>query len=323
MEISFFILFFFLCTIKRLKRGRNPSHKASAQEVKELYSQLQKMCNSLKMALSLSSFLFVSIFAEVDECKESRCAVQGPSIRFPFWLKDHQPDHCGYPGFKLSCSEKNQTMLHLSHSVKLLVRKIDYKSQEILVHDQDDCRLTQFLILNLSSSPFHFLQENQVDYSLFNCSSTKTDSEFQPVPCLSVPAYPVYAVTSWHLIRYLNLSSCLKIHISLPYQTLEPENLFTMNWVKPMCKSCETEGKKCRLKKSSSEEPHTECIKGTIFCQYPTFFHLLSNFLLKQSVFHVFVIGHTGQRNVIKRILAGNFFYCYVWLLENLSGIKK
>ena len=323
MEISFFILFFFLCTIKRLKRGRNPSHKASAQEVKELYSQLQKMCNSLKMALSLSSFFFASIFAEVDECKESRCAVQGPSIRFPFWLKDHQPDHCGYPGFKLSCSEKNQTMLHLSHSVKLLVRKIDYKSQEILVHDQDDCRLTQFLILNLSSSPFHFLQENQVDYSLFNCSSTKTDSEFQPVPCLSVPAYPVYAVTSWALIRYLNLSSCLKIHISLPYQTLEPENLFTMNWVKPMCKSCETEGKKCRLKKSSSEEPHTECIKGNIFCQYPAFFHLLSNFLLKQSVFHVFVIGHTGQRNVIKRILAGNFFYCYVWLLENLSSIKK
>ncbi|KAL6321097.1 hypothetical protein AAG906_012869 [Vitis piasezkii] len=188
-------------------------------------------------------------------------------------------------------------MLHLSHSVKLLVRKIDYKSQEILVHDQDDCRLTQFLILNLSSSPFHFLQENQVDYSLFNCSSTKTDSEFQPVPCLSVPAYPVYAVTSWHLIRYLNLSSCLKIHISLPYQTLEPENLFTMNWVKPMCKSCETEGKKCRLRKSSSEEPHTECIKGASKTPMVTGVTLGSIFLM----LGVITLYHKYSSNKLER----------------------
>ncbi|RVW87547.1 Rust resistance kinase Lr10 [Vitis vinifera] len=48
-----------------------------------------------------------------DECMASnRCGDQGPLIQFPFRLKD-QPCHCGYPGFELSCTENNQTMLEL------------------------------------------------------------------------------------------------------------------------------------------------------------------------------------------------------------------
>ncbi|GMP67733.1 hypothetical protein CsSME_00027616 [Camellia sinensis var. sinensis] len=35
-----------------------------------------------------------------DECTVTqRFGEYGPDIRFPFWLKDHQPNHCGYPGF--------------------------------------------------------------------------------------------------------------------------------------------------------------------------------------------------------------------------------
>ncbi|GMP67740.1 hypothetical protein CsSME_00027622 [Camellia sinensis var. sinensis] len=31
-----------------------------------------------------------------DECTVTqRCGEYGPDIRFPFWLKDHQPNHCG------------------------------------------------------------------------------------------------------------------------------------------------------------------------------------------------------------------------------------
>lgn len=40
------------------------------------------------------------------------CSHQGLFVQFPFWLKD-QPYHCGYPGFELSCTQNNQTMLEL------------------------------------------------------------------------------------------------------------------------------------------------------------------------------------------------------------------
>ncbi|XP_010645761.1 rust resistance kinase Lr10 [Vitis vinifera] len=222
------------------------------------------MCTSLKLVLSLSCFLFVGIFAEVDECKVSRCSPNGPAIRFPFWLRDHQPAHCGFPGFELSCTEKHQTMLNLSHSVKLLVKKINYKSQEIQVHDTDDCRLTQFSNLSLHVSPFQLQEESQGHFSLLNCTSTKTaySDYFYPVPCLSAPAYQVYAVYSSYSIDF-ELSSCRKIHnVSLPDHILMQDNIFPLNWDKPMCKSCEAEGGKCRWKKSNSKEPETQCVKG-------------------------------------------------------------
>ncbi|KAJ9679782.1 hypothetical protein PVL29_021635 [Vitis rotundifolia] len=40
------------------------------------------------------------------------------------------------------------------------------------------------------------------------------------------------------------------------------DNIFPLNWDKPMCKSCEADGGKCRLKKSNRKEPETQCVKG-------------------------------------------------------------
>lgn len=103
-----------------------------------------------------------------QECIPTRCYNHhgGPAIRFPFRLKDHHPDHCGYPGFDLACSE-NTTMLELPFSssssagvVKLAVRKIDYKSQLIHTYDPHGCFPRQLRILFLfpylstTSSPF-------------------------------------------------------------------------------------------------------------------------------------------------------------------------
>ena len=195
------------------------------KEVQVRYlSQTLKMCSSLKLVLSLSCFLFVSIFAEVDECKASRCSHDGPAIRFPLWLRDHQPARCGFPGFELYCTEKNQTMLHLSNSVmELLVKKINYKSQVIQVHDTDDCRLTQFSNISSFLRPFHLQEESQGNFSLLNCTSTETaySDHSKLVPCLSVSAYQVYAFDSSDHIHQLDLPSCRKIrNVSLPYEIL-------------------------------------------------------------------------------------------------------
>ncbi|GLT57769.1 hypothetical protein SLA2020_307180 [Shorea laevis] len=56
-------------------------------------------------------FLFVAFIIDLGEAQnvcadESRCGGHGPAIRFPFRLNS-QPDHCGYPGFNLSCIDTN------------------------------------------------------------------------------------------------------------------------------------------------------------------------------------------------------------------------
>ncbi|WKA06481.1 hypothetical protein VitviT2T_024378 [Vitis vinifera] len=88
------------------------------------------MSNCLKMAISFCSF-----------------------IRFPFQLKD-QPYRCGYPGFEISCIEKKLTILELP-SVSLSVKKINYNSQEIIVHEPDFCLQKQLQNLTVCISlPF-------------------------------------------------------------------------------------------------------------------------------------------------------------------------
>ncbi|KAJ9178392.1 hypothetical protein P3X46_010279 [Hevea brasiliensis] len=66
-----------------------------------------------------------------NDCNTSSCANFGPPVRFPFQIRGKHPNHCGYsqPGFYLSCSEKNETVLELPNSWKLFVHEIDYKSQ--------------------------------------------------------------------------------------------------------------------------------------------------------------------------------------------------
>ncbi|KAJ9679802.1 hypothetical protein PVL29_021651 [Vitis rotundifolia] len=220
------------------------------------------------MAISLFFFfLFMRLFAEInggsqDECKMSRCSHKGPVIRFPFWLKDH-PDSCGCPGFELSCSEKKQTMLELPYSVKLSVEKINYTSQEIFVRFPDYCLQRQILNLNLSASPFQFPDKYSIyDFTFFNCSESKSElNAFSSVPCSFLSSNPVYVTPSICLLSEVNLTSCRKIfNATVPQYIFYREYDFSMNWLNPMCGSCEADGKKCQRKKNNSTEPEIECI---------------------------------------------------------------
>ena len=224
--------------------------------------------------LRLFLFLFLTLFVEMrggrDECMTSnRCGDQGPLIQFPFRLKD-QPRHCGYPGFNLSCTENNQTMLELPVSVKLLVKNITYKSREIIVQDPYNCLARQLRNLNLAASPFQFKFE-KFFFTFFNCSSHKTElPRFQFIPCLSIPGNPVYAVYSSRLVQYTDLSSCRRLYnASVPIDRgyIFDGSAFSLKW---------SHSKICRLKKSNSTE--TECIKGKgtlcILIPHSSSFHL-------------------------------------------------
>ena len=248
------------------------------------------MISGVSLRMMFFLFLFVTISLDVavsqDDCLvSSSCSHQGSLIRFPFRLKG-QPDRCGYPGFELSCTERNETILELPHSAKVLVKNISYESHEMMVQDPEKCLPRQLQNLSLAASPFNFKLSNQwealYDFTFFNCSSKKREMSYvDPIPCLSLPDYPVYAVMSTAGIRDVDLSSCQKMYniSAVPYPVSELSKGFSLNWSSEICRNCE-ESMKCRLK-SNSKEPETECIgepaTGTIS------FHILVEIVLERG----------------------------------------
>ncbi|VFQ70301.1 unnamed protein product [Cuscuta campestris] len=194
-----------------------------------------------------------------NECRETRCGRHGPAVKFPFWIKERQPAACGYPGFDLICASKT-LLLQLPNSVNLSVRAIDYASQSITVAPWG-CPATMFRKLNVSSSPFQFV-DGKDEYTLLNCT-VRTEEPPWPllIPCLSDPGggYQVFALYSLNGVGgifYDFLQSCTKMYdITVPESVLT--NPFKMNWSWPVCRFCEEEGKYCKLVQQKTNQ--TEC----------------------------------------------------------------
>ncbi|XP_028103987.1 putative RING-H2 finger protein ATL21A [Camellia sinensis] len=204
-----------------------------------------------------------------EDCKPTGCNSDRPKIRYPFRLKDdeqQQPEHCGYPGFDLSCDHPNHTMLELPFSVKVAVKEIDYISQLIHTYDPHGCfpRLLQNLSLYTTASPFQLATNYKYNFSFFSCSSTEPIS-YNPITCLSSdPNHKVYAFRSDYFMSDYPLLSCkkmsFKISSPIPYGIFyqRPYQL-TLNWFKPTCGICEAQSKYCRMKDNSSDH-ETECV---------------------------------------------------------------
>ena len=249
------------------------------------------MDNSLLLCIFLFFLLLLvnakEFGAELDECKETRCKYDGPTIRFPFWLKDHQPEHCRYPGFELSCTEDNDTMLELPRSVKLLVKHINYTKQEIDVYDPVGCLPRQIENLTLTASPFQFaFLCGPYNCTFFNCSSDKYP--YEGIPCLSSHGYKIVAVMSYADALAAPLS-CPRMNESkldslyfLIKNYHQPADL-SLNWSKPMCRNCEADGNYCIRKGNTLE---IQCLRN-----HTGMYMLLLNFF---DLFHWRPIRNIG-----------------------------
>ncbi|KAK7858267.1 putative ring-h2 finger protein atl21a, partial [Quercus suber] len=234
----------------------------------------------------------------------------GPAIRFPFRLKDRQPDqYCGYPGFDLYCNDKNDTVLELPTSVKAFVKHIDYKSQLINVTDSDNCFPRKIQGINLSSPPFQFydrkIDSYLSDFGLFNCTpETDTDSSYL-IPCLSSSRHPVYAFSSFAYVERVPILSCTKMysfHLTWNSPFLE------LTWSEPArCGRCERKGKKCRFQNNSTDLK-TECFdpykdKGIVFCPISTFIITTSSSRLKPTCIDLIKLSRSTKIVTIVSIL--------------------
>ncbi|WVZ72157.1 hypothetical protein U9M48_020664 [Paspalum notatum var. saurae] len=76
------------------------------------------------------------------------------SIRYPFWLRGHQPSYCGYPSFGIACDPTGASAPSLNDSY-LRVLDIHYGNRSVvafhtnLADDPTGCRATRF---NMSTS---------------------------------------------------------------------------------------------------------------------------------------------------------------------------
>ncbi|GLT61344.1 hypothetical protein SLA2020_340590 [Shorea laevis] len=229
-----------------------------------------------RMILLLFCFILIvrvpELLAARDECQPKKC--NHHTIRFPFRLKgQQQPENCSYPGFGLSCTEKNQTVLELSQHVKFFVKRIDYRAQRIHLYAPQGC-LARQLPNDLSASPFQEdnrytfgLKINPQGYIIFNCSGegqmTDRYEDFE-IPCLSIPGFQVLAVPSYY--GAVSLFNCTRTSLTISVTEAFKDMLHNrkkgvhLSWSKPNCNICEVEGRKCRLKKNGSiTEDETEC----------------------------------------------------------------
>lgn len=259
---------------------------------------------NLKIAICFFCVLYLaamhadSVAVSQNECAESRCSGHGPVIRFPFRHKESHPKHCGYTGFELSCTQNNQTVLELPVSVKLFVKKINYKSQTIHLSDPEKCLARHFRNLNLSVSPFQYMEDYPDSYFVFDCMSEPRGYEFIPLPpCLTASGQTLYAIAPVYLIKDVSLSliSCTKLYeISFMSQQVlrQKSDDLVLRWFTPNCSICEAQGSKCRLKSNNRTKlAETECYnrgskpnKGisffVYFCCFFFFFSLKRRFMI-------------------------------------------
>ncbi|OMP03594.1 hypothetical protein CCACVL1_02350 [Corchorus capsularis] len=198
-----------------------------------------------------------------ERCNPTRCKKGQPLVSYPFQLKGRQPDDCGAKGFDLSCDNKNQTVLELPTSVKLMVKRIDYVNQKIQVYDENNCVQNQVQNLNLSASPFLFMSDNYYysrlrNFTLFNCSADGglDDYSFNDnIPCLGGQGFYIQYV-GYDYNPFADLLNCRKTIdiLNVPEGILSvKDKKFYFNWSEPACGLlCEAHGQGCRPKTNSS-----------------------------------------------------------------------
>lgn len=158
----------------------------------------------ISILVILSSILLFQTYSShsANICQPSSCHANGPIVRFPFWLTDRQPAHCGYPNFNLYCNSHNQTIINLPNSGEFILLDIDYATQSVIITDPDSCLPKRILNFTLFGSPFH--GENTHEFAFLNCSLSWTNytlSSYMPLFCLSGQEYTVLAMNSQFTVR--------------------------------------------------------------------------------------------------------------------------
>lgn len=137
---------------------------------------------------------------------------------------------------------------------------------QVIYLDPEFCLPNRIVSVNMTNTPFrsHLWMQS---YTFYNCSLQK-DQSFNfsdanvPFPCLSNGNSSVIAVETDPWIRVHMPSSCkvmTTIDVPVGFNSDFGSQL-EMIWFTPFCRSCESEGKACRLKSDDNSDGQTICV---------------------------------------------------------------
>ncbi|CAL9237170.1 unnamed protein product [Arabidopsis halleri] len=201
-------------------------------------------------------FLFPLLHAShTNQCSSSSCGLDDVHVRFPFWLLSKQPEFCGHAGFNLQCTSSPKTALKLPNSGTFLVREIDYISQQIRLHDPENCLARKLLTFDISGSPFSALY--LASYTFLSCpNEVAKSSRFDSIPCLGNLTTSFLATTSLDLANSM-LPSCQIVKtLAIPvsrrvtarksrFSTDVNDKDLWLKWDSPSCSHCERDYLRC------------------------------------------------------------------------------
>ncbi|KAG8391941.1 hypothetical protein BUALT_Bualt01G0239300 [Buddleja alternifolia] len=211
--------------------------------------------------LKLIFFTFLIFQAiHANDCPSRYCGDNPFVIRFPFHLEEEQTNHCGYPGFDLSCvSEKVKVVINLPYSGDFWIRDINYLMQEIQLYDPNGCLPRRLLSLNLSSSPF--MASYSQNFTFISCPSEVVRSRLPAIDCLSNSTISVLATSSMNFARAMNMCSIIDT-LPVPASWPQDDNWLSshldgdlnLTWNVPDCEDCEARGGICGFENRTSDQ---------------------------------------------------------------------
>ncbi|KAB2614551.1 receptor-like protein kinase [Pyrus ussuriensis x Pyrus communis] len=203
--------------------------------------QQQQLILSWVRIFSLTLLTLLGATHNAYACEKSKCGDHGEAIHILF----RRGHHCS-PTSDCHANEADYGQEHRGVVVKFLIKRIDYKHQEVQVYQPFNCLLLKPLGVDninmpLPASQFYFQESMSSNVTLFHCP-VERDLDTK-VPCISGPGYTVYALDSSDTTTsYPLLESCTKM-----YDVLYSMGT-NLTWKKPNCTECEAVGKKCRIK---------------------------------------------------------------------------
>ncbi|KAL1191611.1 putative RING-H2 finger protein ATL21B [Cardamine amara subsp. amara] len=180
-----------------------------------------------------------------------RCGPLEVPIRFPF---------CDHASFDLRCTDINKTVLELPMSGTFLVRRIDYREQQIYINDPGNCLAKRLLTFNISGTPFS--PRFHIFYTFLSCRNEVVLPSWYPsISCLSNSTTSFFA-TSNSVLEQSMIPACqIVTRLHVPADLLFGETRFSslsnqsllLEWKSPNCRGCEIDSL-CGFKNKISPE---------------------------------------------------------------------
>ncbi|XWS08490.1 hypothetical protein CRYUN_Cryun40dG0006900 [Craigia yunnanensis] len=207
-------------------------------------------------------------------CPSFNCD-NGFSISYPFWHQDQLFEHCGYPGFNVSCNDQNP-VLHLSNNI-YHIRTINYSENSLLISHFEPKDVTcptsyqNFTLPTFSLFNYSILHNRMLSF-FYSC--TLFPPSLPPIVCLQYSAKNSYvfiegAIPEFDWNTYCEstvtvpvIEKAVKGVLSNGFAGALQEG-FELTWQQPdvACQSCEATGGFCGY---SNDQVHKN-----FFCHCP------------------------------------------------------